>query len=182
MSMPEHLQLTAVSAETVTTNVEPMLLGKWNLFYHLPQDKSWDLASYKLIMSNIHTAKDVVALVENVPINVTKYCMLFAMRAGITPMWEDPKNRNGGCFSFKVMNKQVVDAWKMLFYAMCGETLCVNPKHNQLINGITISPKKNFCIVKIWLSDCTMQDPEQIIPITGLQKQGCLFKKHEPEF
>lgn len=200
MSMPEHLQLTAVTDDSHLTTVsqltavsqltsaEPMsaieypLQSKWSLYYHLPQDKNWDLASYKLIMNNIHTANEVVALVENVPINVTKYCMLFAMRAGITPMWEDPRNRNGGCFSFKVINKQVVDAWKTLFYAMCGETLCVNPKYSHLINGITISPKKNFCIIKIWLCDCSMQDPEQIIQIPALQKQGCLFKKHEPEF
>lgn len=158
------------------------LLGKWNLFYHLPQDKNWDLASYKPIMCDIDRADQLVSLVETLPANVIKYCMLFVMRKGITPMWEDPKNRNGGCFSFKVINKHVVDVWKCLFYALCGETLCVDPKYNGLINGITISPKKNFCIIKIWLTDCSIQDPNTIIQIPNLQKQGCLFKKHEPEF
>jgi hypothetical protein len=65
---------------------------------------------------------------------------------------------------------------------MCGETLCVDKKHNSLINGITISPKKNFCIIKIWLLNCSVQDPNIIISIPNLLKQGCLFKKHEPEF
>jgi hypothetical protein len=108
--------------------------------------------------------------------------MLFVMRSGITPMWEDKRNRNGGCFSYKVLNKHVYDIWKMLFYALCGETLCKDVKYAHMLNGITISPKKNFCIVKIWLSDCKLQDPSQIIDIPNLSTQGCLFKKHAPEF
>ena len=158
------------------------LIGKWNLYYHLPHDKNWDLSSYKLIMDNIDNAEKVIAITESIPEQIIKYCMLFVMRDGITPLWEDPKNRTGGCFSFKVINKQVNAVWKSLFYAMCGETLCVDPRYNSLINGITISPKKNFCIIKIWLRDCSMQDSSILTTIPNLMKQGCLFKKHEPEF
>ena len=158
------------------------LLGKWDLYYHLPYDKNWDISSYKKIMEDIESVDQLIALNENFPEKLVKYCMLFVMKKGITPMWEDPKNRNGGCFSFKVINKQVYTVWKSLFYALCGETLCVSKSHNSLVNGITISPKKNFCIIKIWLENCTVQDPNAIINIPNLLKQGCLFKKHEPEF
>ena len=158
------------------------LIGKWDLYYHLPHDKNWDLSSYKTIMSKIGTVEDAISLNERLPENVIKYSMLFAMRTGITPLWEDPKNRNGGCFSFKVINKQVYEVWKALFYALCGETLCVNKENNKHVNGITISPKRSFCIIKIWLNECSLQDPEASIDIPNLQKQGCLFKKHAPEF
>lgn len=161
---------------------EHSLDGKWDLYYHLPHDKSWDLASYKVIMNGIDTAEKTVAINESLSENVVKFSMLFAMRSGITPQWEDPKNRTGGCFSFKVINKQVFEVWKALFYAMCGETLCINKQHSKLVNGITISPKRNFCIVKIWLENCSLQDPNIVIDIPNLQKQGCLFKKHAPEF
>jgi len=161
---------------------EHLLIGKWNLYYHLPHDKNWDLSSYKLIMGDIDTVEKLVALNEKIPENITKHCMLFVMRKGIAPMWEDPKNRHGGCFSFKVTNKQVPDVWKTLFYLLAGETLSLEPKYNPQLNGITISPKKNFCIIKIWLCDCSVQDPSIITPIANLVKQGCLFKKHEPEF
>ena len=57
-----------------------------------------------------------------------------------------------------------------------------NSDYNQYINGITISPKKNFCILKIWLSCSNYQDPSIIQEIPNLSNQGCLFKKHEPEF
>jgi len=159
-----------------------ILNDKWNLYYHLPHDKKWDITSYKLIIGTIDNAQKLIAINETLPENVIKNCMLFVMREGITPMWEDPKNRNGGCFSFKVPNKQVQLVWRFLFYSICGETLCIEKKHNQFINGITVSPKRNFCILKIWLSDCSLQDPNILIDIVNLSKTGCLFKKHEPEF
>lgn len=158
------------------------LIGKWNLYYHLPSDKKWDLSSYHIILGNIDTVEIVIAITQAISENIVKYCMLFVMRDGITPMWEDPKNRNGGCFSFKVINKQVCSVWKSLFYAICGETLFINKEYNKLVNGITISPKKNFCIVKVWLLNCSIQDPNLMIAIPNLSIQGCLFKKHEPEF
>jgi hypothetical protein len=158
------------------------LLGKWDLYYHLPHDKNWDLSSYKIIASNISSVEEVILLNNKISETIVKYTMLFIMRKGITPLWEDPKNRTGGAFSFKVTNKQVYEVWKTLFCAICGETLFIQKEYNNHVNGITISPKKNFCIVKIWLDNCLIQDPNNIIDISNLQKQGCLFKKHEPEF
>lgn len=158
------------------------LNGNWDIYYHLPQETSWSLASYKLIMGSIDTAEKIIALNNAISENIVKYCMIFVMKKGITPMWEDPKNRTGGCFSYKVFNKQVFDVWKTLLLRLCGETLCIDKKYNQNINGITISPKKNFCIIKIWLENCNLQDPNIISNIPDLSNQGCLFKKHEPEF
>ena len=51
------------------------------------------------------------------------------------------------------------------------------------VTGITISPKKNFCIIKIWMTDCTNQNPAIVInEIKGISSQGCIFKKHAPEY
>ncbi len=158
------------------------LNGKWDLYYHLPSDTNWNLSSYKEILKNIDKIEDIIMLNNAVSEGVVKNCMLFLMRNDVTPLWEDPKNRNGGCFSFKVLNKQVYEIWKTLCYTMCGESLTKNSSHMKEINGITISPKKHFCIVKIWLGTCKYQDPNMFIDIPNLQKQTCLFKKHEPEF
>ncbi len=173
---------TATATATATAR-SSALLGKWNLFYHLPQNKNWDLGSYKVISTEgIDTAEKLVAIADALPPNVVKYCMLFVMRAGITPMWEDPQNRNGGFFSYKVTNKFVPEVWRQLFYALCGETLCTNPKYNKLINGITVSPKKNFCIFKIWTRSIELQDGRAFIDIPNLSKNGVAFKQHTPEF
>jgi hypothetical protein len=159
------------------------LNGKWDLYYHLPHEKNWDLSSYRIILAGIDTAEKVVALNEEaVTEYVVQHSMLFMMRKGITPMWEDAKNRDGGCFSFRVPNKFVHGIWKALMYNICGESLFVNKEQNETMNGITISPKRNFCIIKIWMSNCANIDPNTIVNIPNLSKHGCLFKKHEPEF
>ena len=108
--------------------------------------------------------------------------MFFCMKAGITPMWEDPQNKNGGCFSYRILNKNVPAIWRRLFCLMSGNMLCSNKKHEAVINGITVSPKKNFCIIKIWLNTCKFQDPAIIRDVPDLPREGCLFKNHAPEF
>jgi hypothetical protein len=158
------------------------LNDKWNLYYHLPDDKNWDASSYTTILGDIQFAEEVLAINKSMPEQVIMRCMLFLMRKGIAPMWEDPKNRTGGCFSYRILNKQVSDVWRVLLLLCCGETLTTNPIHSNHINGITISPKKNFCIVKIWLDTTAFQDPAFIKQIANLPIQGCLFKRHEPEF
>jgi hypothetical protein len=64
-----------------------------------------------------------------------------------------------------------------------GETLSKNDTFVSYVTGITISPKKNFCIIKIWLTNCLNQNPDIITSdIKGIISQGCLFKKHLPEY
>jgi len=162
-----------------TTRVLP---ARWNYYYHLPNDKNWNLASYKLIVNDIDTLEKLIAVNENVTDNIIKNCMLFMMREGVTPMWEDTSNRNGGCFSYKVSNKVVVAVWRELAYRLCGYSLTVERPHMDLVNGITISPKRGFCIVKVWLRNCSIQDPHAIVDIENLVRAGCLFKTHKAEF
>ena len=70
--------------------------------------------------------------------------MFFIMKEGIIPTWEDPQNRNGGCFSYKITNKYVYDVWKKLTYLLVGNSISTNDSFNNSITGITISPKKKF--------------------------------------
>ena len=166
---------------TIENLTQHKLYDKWTLWAHLPHDTDWTVNSYKKI-DTFNTVEAAISLCETLPEKMIKNCMLFLMRDGILPTWEDTKNRDGGCFSYKVNNKTVVNAWKNLSYILVGETLANNPTLGKTINGITISPKKNFCIIKIWLSTCTYQNPQDINNIPGLTSHGCLFKKHLPEY
>ena len=114
--------------------------------------------------------------------NFVKNCMLFVMRKGITPLWEDVKNRQGGCFSYKLANKQVYSIWKNIVYAVTGEYLSNDTSLQTNINGVTISPKKNFCILKVWMKTCDYQNPSDINTDGGVDQHGCLFRKHTPEY
>tara|TARA_Y100000389_G_scaffold188065_3_gene210149 strand:- start:12284 stop:12772 length:489 start_codon:yes stop_codon:yes gene_type:complete len=153
------------------------LNSKWTLWAHLPHDTDWSLKSYIKIM-NIESVDETVALYKNIPDNMIKNCMLFMMRDGINPTWEDDKNKNGGCFSYKIPNKCVIDVWKSTSYMVTGETISNEQMVSLDVNGISISPKKNFCIVKIWFSSCSNQNPKLIECKYGLSHSGCIFKKH----
>lgn len=153
------------------------LKNKWTFWSHLPNETDWSLNSYKNI-TTFDTVESILTLYENLPENIIKYCMLFIMKEGITPVWEDEQNRNGGCFSYKINNKFVAQIWKDLSYSLMGETLTENDSFNNNINGITISPKKNFCIIKIWISNCDNTEPNIIKNINGLVPNESFFKKH----
>ena len=165
------------SLKKMETSEHHPLYGKWVLWAHLPHDTDWTIRSYKRIMG-INMVEEMIKLNQALPEKLIKNCMLFLMRDGINPMWEDPKNKDGGCFSFKVTNKDVAKVWEQLSYVIVGETISKNEDMLNIVNGITISPKKSFCIIKVWLSDCTIQNPKNIIEISNLDVHGCLFKKH----
>jgi hypothetical protein len=156
--------------------------NKWVLWAHLPQDSDWTFKSYKKVY-DFKTLEDAIVITDITPDPLIKSSMLFVMKEGIAPMWEDPKNRNGGCFSYKVSNKNVCEVWKDLNYVLVGETISLEPSFVNCVTGITISPKKNFCIIKIWMTNCDYQNPTKVTTeVKGLLSQGCIFKKHTPEF
>ena len=165
-----------ISISSICT--ENILNDKWVLYHHLPSDKNWTIQGYVVLCDQVDTVEKVVSINSLLPDNMVKYSMLFFMRNNISPLWEDPMNKNGGCFSYKVVNKHVVQVWRHMMYLVCGETLSTNENYNKCINGITISPKKNFCILKIWLADSKHQDPQMISQIDNLTKHGVMFKKH----
>jgi hypothetical protein len=171
-----------MSTDTSRTEEYNNLSDKWTLWAHLPHDTDWSIKSYKQIFT-VSNVEETIAITETLPPILVQNCMLFWMREGIKPTWEDPKNRNGGCFSYKVVNKTVYDSWKELTYFTLGNTLSKQMSFVDKVNGFTISPKKNFCIVKIWMADCANQNPSIVTnEIKGIVSQGCIFKKHAPEY
>jgi hypothetical protein len=158
------------------------LSDNWTLWAHLPHNTDWSVQSY-IPISTFRTVEETLAVTETLPAVLVENCMLFMMKEGIKPIWEDPKNRNGGCFSYKVSNKYVHKVWKDLTYVLAGSTISKNSSFVSCVTGITISPKKNFCIIKIWMTDCNNQNPGIVTAdVKNLSPQGCLFKKHTPEY
>lgn len=178
MVIPE----TTMAMNTSSMEDFHKLSDKWCLWAHLPHDTDWSINSYKKIYT-VTTVEETIAVTETLPDILVKNCMMFLMRDGIKPIWEDPKNRNGGCFSYKVSNKNVYEVWKELSYMLVGDTISKEKSFVTCVTGITISPKKNFCIIKIWMTNCANQNPAIVTTdIKGITPVGCLFKKHTPEY
>lgn len=128
----------------------------WNVYFHDPFDINWTNQSYVLISSIgnlVEFWQNMFSMKENLHKG-----MFFIMRDGVFPCWDDPGNINGGCLSIKILKEDVYPFWEDLCIKMLGETLLKNESRDKwnVINGISTSPKKHFCIVKIWLKDNTL--------------------------
>lgn len=151
----------------------------WQFYLHLHDDPDWSINSY-INMMEICTVEDAVLLNDEMSYDLIKKSMMFVMKKDILPIWEDEQNNNGGCFSYKILNKDVETVWQTVFFSLLGKTLTKRVEHHDSINGITVSPKKKFCILKIWMRDCETISPDIFIDISNMNHSGCIFRKHCP--
>jgi hypothetical protein len=149
------------------------LSEKWVVWAHLPHDTDWSMNSYISIMT-VTYVEEIIALMHTLPDSLLSTCMFFCMKEHVKPVWEDPANKQGGCFSYKI-TQSIGDCWRNVSYTMVGKTFSKEKGFQDAINGISISPKKNFCILKVWMSSCSFQDASKL---TYLKPNGCIFKKH----
>ena len=126
------------------------LKNNWAIWFHSIKNEKWDKKSYQkiLILRNLY---DYKIIEESFKQNHYQNGMFFVMKEGIFPNWEDPNNRLGGCLSFKVSSSNIIDSWNYLLLNTLNESFFAGD--NKYINGISISPKKEFNIIKIWLND-----------------------------
>jgi hypothetical protein len=129
------------------------LNDSWNMYFHDPYDNNWDDKSYKMIgvISNVDEYIQYFKAYKE----LFKKGMFFIMRLDIMPRYEDELNIKGGCFSFKVMAEELDSKFFALCANIIGENFANNNDENIIynINGISISPKKFYYIVRIWIKD-----------------------------
>ena len=154
------------------------LNSKWVLWFHSPDEKSWEIDSYKNI-AEFDTIEDFWQLQNKITPTHIQYGMFFIVRENIMPIWEDKNNIEGGCWSFKLPKKDIYKAWTELAVALIGESIYKNKQNIMNINGISISPKKSFSILKIWNKN---KNENNLIllneNIPNLDINSCIYKPH----
>ena len=123
-----------------------MLNSTWTLYYHNPTSNDWTNASYKKV-SKIVSVESFCAHYKALDFPKSAQGMFFLMRGDIMPTWEDKHNQKGGCWSFKVSHEHFFSVFKNLSILLVGESISRVPL---LLNGISVSPKRGFCIIKLW--------------------------------
>jgi hypothetical protein len=126
----------------------------WNLYFHDPYDLNWNNSSY-IRLTSISSVDDFWQHHNCLKNNLQKG-MFFIMRDGIFPSWDASPNINGGCLSIKILKENLADFWEDMIIKLLGETLVKEQNRNNFwssVNGLSTSPKKHFCIIKIWLKD-----------------------------
>jgi hypothetical protein len=157
----------------------------WVLWYHFDMN-SWGVDSFRKLII-ISTVEDFWRFVESLK-NVNNLLVehLYFMREGIMPMWEDPKNRNGGCWSIKIDIKDSYIVFVKILMFLVTENILINDETNlsEEITGISLCQKNNYnCILQIWNGD-KQYGKINYLPRDFIEQFGfeILYRVHIPEY
>lgn len=124
-----------------------VLTDNFTLWYHDVNNDDYSLKSYQKLM-DINEYDDILYMLKKIK-NINSG-MFFLMRSHITPLWENKYNKKGGFWTFKVSKQNSYNMWCELLLNFCINYLSNDDKQ---ITGISVSPKINNCIFKIWNND-----------------------------
>jgi len=155
------------------------LSSQWNIWYHHEKD-NWKISGYKKIYE-IKTVSDFWKFYNNWDkVGGVTNKHFFLMKEGVNPIWEDPLNINGGCWSFKIQEEQAEELWKDLStYLVCNKLCLTIPEE---IMGLSVCLKKNNnTVIKIWNKN-SKNNSLKLINETILKKWGMdiIYIAHMP--
>lgn len=162
------------------TTTEPHYLNDtWSMYFHDPNDEKWDRGSFKKV-ADVSTIERFWQVNSGVG-DKLHMGMFFLMRDAIFPLWEEKENRDGGYISLKVLKTKVNEVWEFLSARVLSENI-LKSEHSHLwnnINGVSVSPKKSFCIFKIWLRSQQVKEPTSFqITDNTLDLSEVMFKSY----
>ena len=127
----------------------------WVLWYHDPNNSDYSLDSYIKILT-FTTATEFWSVVEAISSEAWNSGMFFLMRDGIRPLWDAPENDKGGAWSKKVDASETHAVFvDCMVHCLADRFLKTN---NEVVAGVTLSPKGHFHIIKIWNTTATVSD------------------------
>ena len=103
--------------------------------------------------------------------------MIFIMRDGIFPTWEDKNNKNGGVISYKINSSNIFDEFINLLESCICENIHSDTSKFNLINGLSVAPKKEFNIAKIWIRN---EEKDNLLNYKSnyIHSKNMIYKKH----
>jgi hypothetical protein len=150
--------------------------GSWTLYFHEPEDKSWTPESYKRI-SLIDSWELLGCILRELGPTKTVNGMMFAMRGDTSPLWENKANIRGGSYCLKVSRKAAADVFQR--YLIAAALGLASSEENPVV-GVTMSPKKGFCIIKLWNANAkTFHRPSDIAILhEEVRVEDILYRPH----
>lgn len=146
----------------------------YNFYYHAPENNDYSLESYIEILS-FNSLEEFWVLDKFIRREMIEMGMFFIMADPILPMWEDSHNINGGCISWKVDRKSAYKYWIDIIGHFITGNLGI---HSNKVNGISISPKKNSSIIKLWMNQEINVEELNLPESFMLVDDKVIFKSH----
>ena len=150
--------------------------GSWDIYYHNPLDTKWSPESYEKL-GTIRTWNDYFSFLKELEDVSIQQGMLFYMKEGITPLYENHANIRGGCYSIRVSRQKATHYFMMYTLATLLGSVVENKEN--IIQGICISPKRiieknqSFNVIKIWNKDCTRFNKcDELVRLDNIQQSS----------
>jgi len=157
------------------------LNDKFKLYFHDPNSYNWEISSY-IEITEITTIEEFW-IIEKLLSEKIHLGMFFLMRKNIFPLWDNEENINGCSFSLKILKTEASKYWRKICVLLLSNNITNEGIEETKINGISISPKKNFCIIKIWLKDTEIynKDIHKYFKIPETYNGEIVFKVHKED-
>lgn len=153
------------------------LNSQWDIWYHHSID-DWNIKAYRKIFE-IKTVNEFWKFFNNIDcLGGINNLHFFMMRQGITPIYEDQKNRNGGVWSMLTQPNKSYSLWETIAVKMIGETLV---KDSLSITGLSINLKNGIPVIKIWNNDKT-KSSVSFLPALPHLTSDIVYRHHKLEF
>lgn len=156
-----------------------MLRETYDYWFHDILDDNWNRESYTYL-GEIKHGEDFWKVAKACHHNYNGG-MFFLMRRGIFPNWEDKENRYGGCWSIQIGKRHHQKIWEHVCVGFLANELLVGNQDN--INGVSISPKIQTSIIKIWVKKKLIRfrfqkDIENDLLRAGVYLPGLKYSPH----
>jgi hypothetical protein len=136
-------------------------MDSWVLWYHDPNNSDYSLESYIKILT-VTNVPDFWTVVQAISQEAWNSGMFFFMKEGYRPLWDAPENDKGGAWSKKVDAAETHNVFvDCMVHCIAKKLLKAN---NDTVVGVTLSPKNNFHIIKVWNTTTAVHDRKLFSP------------------
>ena len=150
------------------------LANTYNFYFHNPDNQNWEIDSY-INLLELSTIEEWWVLDKFIRKDMVENGMFFVMLENSKPVWECETNIKGGCISWKVDRKNAYKSWvdTVGHFIMQGFGDITSK-----VNGVSISPKKNSSIIKLWFKE-EIDTDDLILPKSFiLAEDKIIYKSH----
>ncbi|RUS26277.1 translation initiation factor eIF 4e-like domain-containing protein [Jimgerdemannia flammicorona] len=80
-----------------------------------------------------------------------------------TPIWEDPKNENGGAYNFRINKKDAPVGWREALMLLVGEQFEDCLSADDSVCGVSVSTRYNDTNFQIWTTNAAAKNEEKVM-------------------
>jgi translation initiation factor 4E len=138
------------------------LQNDWD-FWYFKQDKNKSWSDCLMNIANFSAVEDFWALYNHieVPSKLEPGCDYNMFKRGIKPMWEDPRNKNGGRLMLLIRktpksqpNSRLDEMWLEILLCLIGEAF---DEDSDQVCGAVVNIRPKIDRISIWTGDCNQE-------------------------